>query len=636
MTTHAAGPSRRARRPGAGSGAPACGRRCARPDATRVMVVANQKGGVGKTTTTVNIAAALAQLGQRVLVIDLDPQGNASTALGVEHRRGVPSTYDALVDGVPLADVVTSPSGRRRTCSSCRPPSTWPAPRSSWSAWWPARAGCARRSPATRWSGSRGRGGGPVRLRAHRLPAVAGPAHAERAGRRRGDADPDPGGVLRARGPRPAARDRRDGAQAPQPAAGRSPRSWSRCTTPGPGSPPASPRRCASTSATRCSRRAIPRSVRVSEAPSLRPDRDDLRPRLARRAVLPRGRPRDRQQGSTAHDAPHPSRRSAAGLGRGLGSLIPTAPPDEDGRRLEPHRVRVARRCAVRSVGVLRRCSRRRGRLVAGAYFAELPIAQITPNRRPAAPGLRRGGDGRAGALDPRGRAAPAGRRPPHRRPTSYELVMGERRWRAAQEAGLERSRPSSARPATTTCCATRCWRTCTAPSSTRWRRRRPTRSCSRTSAAPTRSSPADRPLAPADQQHAAAAQAVARRPAPGRGRRALRRPRPGAAGRRGRRPPGPARRSGWSPRASACAASRRSSPSATPAGPPHAGRRGASRRRPGSPTWPTGSRTGSRPGSRSTSASAKGKITVEFASLDDLRRIVDVMDPRNRTDRPI
>jgi chromosome partitioning protein len=77
-----------------------------RPDATRVIVVANQKGGVGKTTTTVNVAAALAQLGQRVLVVDLDPQGNASTALGVDHQRGVPSTYDALVDGQPLADLV--------------------------------------------------------------------------------------------------------------------------------------------------------------------------------------------------------------------------------------------------------------------------------------------------------------------------------------------------------------------------------------------------------------------------------------------------------------------------------------------------------------------------------------------------
>ncbi len=80
-----------------------------RPERTRVMVVANQKGGVGKTTSAVNIAAALAQLGQRVLVVDLDPQGNASTALGIEHRRGVPSAYDAVVDGTPLAEV-TVPS----------------------------------------------------------------------------------------------------------------------------------------------------------------------------------------------------------------------------------------------------------------------------------------------------------------------------------------------------------------------------------------------------------------------------------------------------------------------------------------------------------------------------------------------
>lgn len=76
-----------------------------RPPETRIMVVANQKGGVGKTTSTVNIAAGLAQLGQRVLVIDLDPQGNASTALDIEHRRGTPSTYDLLVEGTPLVDV---------------------------------------------------------------------------------------------------------------------------------------------------------------------------------------------------------------------------------------------------------------------------------------------------------------------------------------------------------------------------------------------------------------------------------------------------------------------------------------------------------------------------------------------------
>jgi chromosome partitioning protein len=79
-----------------------------RPARTRVMVVANQKGGVGKTTTAVNMAAALAQHGLRVLVVDLDPQGNASTALSVEHPRGTASTYDALVDGRPLSDIVVS------------------------------------------------------------------------------------------------------------------------------------------------------------------------------------------------------------------------------------------------------------------------------------------------------------------------------------------------------------------------------------------------------------------------------------------------------------------------------------------------------------------------------------------------
>ncbi len=78
------------------------------PGRTRIITVANQKGGVGKTTTTVNLAAALAQHGLRVLVVDLDPQGNASTAFDLEHGRGTPSVYDVLLGKQRLGEVVRS------------------------------------------------------------------------------------------------------------------------------------------------------------------------------------------------------------------------------------------------------------------------------------------------------------------------------------------------------------------------------------------------------------------------------------------------------------------------------------------------------------------------------------------------
>lgn len=88
-----------------------------RPLRQRVFTVANQKGGVGKTTTTVNVAAALALQGMRTLVIDLDPQGNASTALGIEHRPGTLSSYEVLIGEVPLrAAIQRSPNNDRLFC----------------------------------------------------------------------------------------------------------------------------------------------------------------------------------------------------------------------------------------------------------------------------------------------------------------------------------------------------------------------------------------------------------------------------------------------------------------------------------------------------------------------------------------
>jgi chromosome partitioning protein len=71
-----------------------------------IACIANQKGGVGKTTTAISLAAGLAKLGARVLVVDLDPQGNASTGLGVRIEEGEPSTYGVLVDGDDLLDAV--------------------------------------------------------------------------------------------------------------------------------------------------------------------------------------------------------------------------------------------------------------------------------------------------------------------------------------------------------------------------------------------------------------------------------------------------------------------------------------------------------------------------------------------------
>lgn len=77
-----------------------------RPHGPRIIAIANQKGGVGKTTTTINLGAALARLGCKILIVDLDPQGNASTGLGIATDDREYTTYELLLDDVSLSEVI--------------------------------------------------------------------------------------------------------------------------------------------------------------------------------------------------------------------------------------------------------------------------------------------------------------------------------------------------------------------------------------------------------------------------------------------------------------------------------------------------------------------------------------------------
>src|SRR5215211_9139862 len=84
------------------------GTRVDKPKPPRVLAIANQKGGVGKTTTAINLGTALAAIGEQVLIVDLDPQGNASTGLGLDRRQRRVSTYDVLSGDADLKRAIVA------------------------------------------------------------------------------------------------------------------------------------------------------------------------------------------------------------------------------------------------------------------------------------------------------------------------------------------------------------------------------------------------------------------------------------------------------------------------------------------------------------------------------------------------
>ena len=349
---------------------------------SRIIAVANQKGGVGKTTTAVNLAAALAEARRRVLLIDLDPQGNATMASGVNKAEAKPNGCEVLLEEVPLERAVVATGARLRPAAGQQRPHRGRNQADG--------RDRARDPPA---HGARA-GAREVPLHPDRLPAVAVAAHAQRADRRPGRADPHAVRILRAGRPVGAAQHRQGGEVTPE----------SRARDRGPAAHHVrraqQPRQRGLGPAHQAFRRqGLPHHRAAQRAPGRSPQ-----PRAADLAVRPRIARRDR--------LPGPRRRNAAPRTR-RGQDRTAAPPDEERpmSAAKKSRPRPRARCPAGH-----RHRQRRGR---GIRRQRRP-AHLAGRRDPAGPLPAAHRDGPrtpegVGRLDPRAGPDPADRGAPDR-----------------------------------------------------------------------------------------------------------------------------------------------------------------------------------------------------------------------------